>query len=88
MLFRSAGFGAPARPIHESDLRDFLLATQPDLVRGDVLLTPDQLRNGIIGDRYRWPNGVIIYQLDPAFSKIYDLATGAAGQLGALPPAV
>lgn len=55
------------------DERKLLIGTRANLVQGDMILTPGQLKNGIIGDRYRWPNGIVIYQLDPAFSKLISI---------------
>jgi len=46
------------------------LGIRPDLFQGDILQTPYQARNVIIGDRYRWPGGIIKYTFDVAFSKI------------------
>ncbi|KAL5277301.1 hypothetical protein ACFFRR_002497 [Megaselia abdita] len=47
----------------------------PDLIEGDMMLTPmqkeklyskDVTRNGMISEWYRWPNGIIYYQFDSA----------------------
>jgi len=36
---------------------------------GDIMLTEEQLRNGVINPASRWPNKVVLYYIDPVFSK-------------------
>ena len=36
--------------------------------QGDILIAPDQ-KNGLIDERYRWPNGVVAYDIDSSVSK-------------------
>ncbi|KAL5277302.1 hypothetical protein ACFFRR_002498 [Megaselia abdita] len=47
----------------------------PDLIEGDMMLTPrqkemfyskDVARNGMINEWYRWPNGIVYYKFDRA----------------------
>ena len=56
--------------ISASPITPGFLGIRSDLFQGDMILTADQQRNGIIGDRYRWPGGVVSYEFDSAFSKL------------------
>lgn len=54
----------------------FYLLTVDDQRLGDVLLSKVQLndllietRNGLISSKYRWPNGIIPYQLDMDYTN-------------------
>jgi hypothetical protein len=47
-------------------------------IEGDMVLTDEQIeeltesssRTGLINERYRWPGGIVYYELEPrAFSK-------------------
>ena len=41
-----------------------------DYFEGDIVLAPGQEKNGMIDERYRWPNGVIPYEIrEEQFSK-------------------
>ena len=41
-----------------------------DHFEGDIVLAPGQEKNGMIDERYRWPNGVIPYEIrEEQFSK-------------------
>lgn len=51
-------------------------STRPDIVEGDMLLTPEQkemlyseTRHGVTDLRLRWPNAVVYYQMDPWIRK-------------------
>jgi len=35
---------------------------------GDIVLTDEQMRNGVINIASRWPNGIVPYIIDSAFS--------------------
>jgi hypothetical protein len=37
--------------------------------QGDIMLTEEQMRNGLINTYYRWPNRVVPYVIDSIFSK-------------------
>lgn len=41
----------------------------PNLYQGDIILRA-HIKNGIIDAEYKWPGGVLVYQLDTNFSKI------------------
>ena len=36
---------------------------------GDIVLTDEQMKNGMINPAYRWPNRVVPYIIDSVFSK-------------------
>ena len=37
---------------------------------GDIILTTGQEKNGLIDERYRWPNGIVPYEIrEEQFSK-------------------
>jgi len=36
---------------------------------GDIVLTDEQIRNGLINPAYRWPNRVVPYVIDDVFSE-------------------
>jgi len=38
---------------------------------GDIMLTDEQIRNGLINTAYRWPNKVVPFYIDPVFSEYY-----------------
>jgi len=40
----------------------------PGFIEGDII--PPETRNAIINPAKRWPNGIVIYELDEAFSKL------------------
>ena len=37
--------------------------------QGDIKLTDEQMRNGMVSNWYRWPNGVVPFYIDPVFSE-------------------
>jgi len=39
----------------------------PGFIGGDII--PSETKNAINDGAYRWPNGIVIYELDEAFSK-------------------
>ena len=36
---------------------------------GDIMLTDEELRNGLINTARRWPNRTVPFFIDPVFSK-------------------
>jgi len=45
----------------------------PGFIGGDII--PSENRNAINNPAYRWPNGIVIYELDEAFSKLIYMLT-------------
>jgi hypothetical protein len=58
------------------------LGLSKHLFQGDIKLTPEQKenfqKNGVIGPNYRWPGGLIYYQLDPNFTQTERSAIAAS----------
>jgi hypothetical protein len=36
---------------------------------GDIMLTEEQMKNGLVNTVYRWPNKLVPYYIDPIFSE-------------------
>jgi len=48
---------------------------------GDIVLTEEELRNGVINPASRWPNKTVPFFIDPVFSK-YSSTKVKGGVLG------
>lgn len=35
--------------------------------QGDILMTDEQERNGLLDERYRWPDGTVFYEIEDGF---------------------
>ncbi|GFT26213.1 metalloendopeptidase [Nephila pilipes] len=44
----------------------------PDMYQGDILLDDDDDRNALVGDTYKWPEGVIPYEISYSLTKYSD----------------
>ena len=53
---------------------------------GDIVLTDEQIRNGMVNTVYRWPNRVVPFYIDPVFSEYYKtkLQSGMRGVEGTI----
>jgi hypothetical protein len=57
------------KPVLEKETETRFLGLRTDLFQGDIMLKDGILpKNGMSDPRYRWPSGIIIYELDPAFT--------------------
>jgi len=65
---------APPQQVHERDVEEVAGFVEGDMVLRDGI----HVRNGIIDQQLLWPEGVVIYELDPTFNA-FDLAKIWAG---------
>ncbi|GFY63472.1 metalloendopeptidase [Trichonephila inaurata madagascariensis] len=41
----------------------------PDMYQGDILLDDEDDRNALVGDTYKWPGGVIPYEINVGLTE-------------------